>query len=183
MSYVRWHSNFNLRNRFWGFFPLTEGNWFWSRRVGCLPSQRVLRLLLCRIRNTRDNTVNQTYVEFFLFEQMAHLNVMKDLVVSGLSESRWMAVVCKERELPCGLCCPSYHNGCVAYGDFSGDLESPEQSLAGKETLNIFAGVNGIAQCLQLGWLSQVNNWMNCGCETVWTNLILGTLSTKHMVS
>lgn len=44
MSCVRWHSNFNLGNHFWGFFPLTEGNWFWSRCVGCLPSWRVLRL-------------------------------------------------------------------------------------------------------------------------------------------
>ena len=75
-------------------------------------------------------------------------------VVSCLSESRWMAVVCKERELPCGLCCPSYRNGCVAYGEVSSSLESPEKSLAGKETVNIFAGV---AQHLQLGWLSQVN--------------------------
>lgn len=71
-------------------------------------------------------------------------------VVSGLSESSWTAVVCKERELHCGLCCPSYHNGCVAYGEVNSHFES----LAVKDTVNIFAGV---AQCLQLGWLSQVN--------------------------
>lgn len=63
-------------------------------------------------------------------------------------------MVCKEKELPCGLCCPSYHNGCVACGEVSGDLESPAKSLAGKEAVDVFAGV---AQHLQLGWLSQVN--------------------------
>lgn len=48
-----------------------------------------------------------------------------------------MGVLCKERKLPCGLCCPSYHNGCVAYGEVSRDLESSEKSLAEKKTVNI----------------------------------------------
>lgn len=65
-----------------------------------------------------------------------------------------MAVVCKERELPHGLCCSSYHDGYIAYGEGSGDLESPEKLLAGKKTVNIFPGA---AQCLQLGCLKQVN--------------------------
>lgn len=38
--------------------------------------------------------------------------------------------------MPCGLCCPSYDNGCTAKAGVS-DLESPEKSPARKEAVNI----------------------------------------------
>lgn len=53
-----------------------RGN-FWGRSfVGFPPSQSVVRLLLCRIRNTRDNTVNQSYVKISIGTD-GHVDVME----------------------------------------------------------------------------------------------------------
>lgn len=46
-------------------------------------------------------------------------------------------MVCKDRRLRRGLQHP-HHDGQVACGEASGDLESPEKYLAGRENINIF---------------------------------------------
>lgn len=59
-------------------------------------------------------------------------------------------LVCKERELPCGLCCPSHDNGCTATeGAAGGELESPGESPARKEAVNIL--LESLSACDEAG--------------------------------
>lgn len=70
-------------------------------------------------------------------------------------------LMCKEKELPCGLCCPPYNNRCTAKAGacwwwWGEPWEIPCKERGCKHF--------EVAQCLWLGWLSHMDVWMNWDC-------------------
>lgn len=116
--------------------------------MGCLPSRCAVRLVLCRTRKATASAVNQTFAEVAR-EQMVHLMVMKVLAwrtrfrfwssgLSRVSAEGWLWSAGRGSCLwpllslvPRWMCCR---------GEVSGNLESLQKSLAGKESVSIFAG-------------------------------------------
>lgn len=123
-------------------FPLTEATWLWNRHSGCLPSQRVVRLLVCGIRRTKENTVNQTFYHGSPSEcdEEQGLGPWSRFCRGGLGlswVSQWDSCGARGEEAAPWASAPSLQwASCLWGGQWR--FGEPEKYLAGRENINIF---------------------------------------------